>query len=1035
MSKMIEQRKYNNSNTSPLRGDRGGLLSRFAVENKRAIIFMALLLSAVGYYTMDRIPQGVFPDAAFPRIAVMVDYGLAPLKEMEMEVAKPIEEAAMMVEDVRGVRASISRGSVEVNIDFQWDTDMFKAYQLVQAQVSGIQHTLPPGIQLEVRRFTTSTYPVAGYSLSSDRRSLEELRDLAIYTIRPRLASIPGVYNIEVMGGNQREYRVNLKPEKLAALQIDYKQIEEKIRQSNDLQYVGRLNEENKLYLNIADNRFLNIEDIGKTIVARNGATPVFLSEVADIEPALQETFIACESNLKPAMLITVIKQPGTNAVSIMQEVDRRWKELETGFSKDVKVNKWYDMTNFIRGSIKSVADAILIGALLTVLILLLFLRRLRITLVTAMILPVALLISFIFINLSGMNLNMMSLGGLAAAIGILVDNAIVVVENIERYMEKGYPKKEAVITATGEIIPPLLGATLTTLVVFVPLVFLAGVPGIFFNALASTLSIAIVVSMLLAVFLTPALASVFISTKKKKPGLVMPKIISAQQWALKGLIKRPLITVLLVIIFVSVTIFSYLRIPSGFLPEWDEGTIVHDYMAPPGSSVEGTKTMLKSIAEYVMTIPEVEGYSLRTGRSLAHPRTHANDGDFVIQLKQGHKRSSFEIMDQLRAFDEANEPRLEPELFQVLPDRLNDLSGEIAPVVIKVFGEKMAKIQGIATQIADSLENVDGAVDVYRGFSPGEPELMVRVKREAASRYGLTVKEISDAVHMALWGNDVTTLMEGLKIIPVRVRYAKRDFNHLEKILQMPLYLASINRVLLLNEIADVYKVPGKTDIEHENLSQVVNVKSHISGRPLSEVITDVKQMLSNIPLPPGVTVEIGGQYKSQQRAFSELMFILAFGVLLVFAILLFEFKSFRTAGVILLGTVLSVSGVFLMLQIVDIPLDISAFMGMIMIVGVVVNNGILMIDYTEKYLQENSDVKEALLMAGRVRMRPILMTMFSTIFGFLPLAYGIGEGAEMLRPLAISMIGGMSLSLFLSLLIIPGMYWIVNGKRVVVR
>jgi Cu/Ag efflux pump CusA len=387
--------------------------------------------------------------------------------------------------------------------------------------------------------------------------------------------------------------------------------------------------------------------------------------------------------------------------------------------------------------------------------------------------------------------------------------------------------------------------------------------------------------------------------------------------------------------------------------------------------------------------------------------------------------------MDQLRAFDEEHEPRLEPELFQVLPDRLNDLSGEIAPVVIKVFGEKIGKIQGIAAQIADSLENIDGAVDVYKGFEKGEPELTFRVKREAASRYGLSVREVSNAVHMALWGDNVTGMMEGLKIIPVKVRYAKQDYDRLEEIRRLPVYLASIDRVLQLNEIVDIYKIPGKTDIDHENLSQVVNVKSQVSGRPLSEIITDVKQMLDNIPLPPGVTVEIGGQYKSQQRAFSELIMILAFGILLVFTILLFEFKSFRTAGIILLGTVLSVAGVFLMLQITGIPLDISAFMGMIMIVGVVVNNGILMIDYTEKYLQENNDVKEALLMAGRVRLRPILMTMFSTIFGFLPLAYGIGEGSEMLRPLAYSMIGGMSLSLFLSLLVIPGLYWIVNGRK----
>jgi CzcA family heavy metal efflux pump len=1007
-------------------------LSQFAVENKRAMIFIALLLSLIGGYLIFRIPKGVFPDAAFPRIAVLVDYGLAPIKEMEMEIAKPIEEAAMMVEGVRTVRSSISRGSAEVNIDFQWDQDMFRAYQLVQAQISGIQNELPPGVMIEVRRFTTSTYPVAGYALTSDKLDLLELRDLAIYTIRPQLASISGVYNVEVMGGHQREYWVNLDPRKMASMQLDYRKIEEALKSANNLEYVGRLNEANKLYLNIADNRFLDIDDIKKTIVSRRGQTPVFLSEVADVEPAVKETFIRCESDLKPAVLITVIKQPGTNAVSIMDEVAQRLDELSSVIPADTELSEWYDMTDFISRATSSVRDAIFLGAFLTFLILLLFLRRLRITLVTIIIIPVALLITFIFIKFTGMNLNLMSLGGLAAAIGILVDNAIVVVENIERYLEEGYPKKEAVIKASGEIIPPLLGATLTTLVVFVPLVFLTGVPGIFFRALASTLAIAVVVSMILAVFLTPALADVFISTRKKKMGKVVPAIVSVQQRTLKWLLRYPVMIFLIILIFGGTAVFSFLKIPNGFLPEWDEGTIVHDFLAPPGSSIEGSHSLVSSVADYVMTIPEVGHYSLRIGRSLAHPRTHANEGDFVISLKKGHKRSSFEIMDEIRAFDESQEPRLEPELFQVLPDRLNDLSGEIAPLIIKVFGKDLQLIQETAGQISDSLELIDGAVDVYQGFIKGEPELTIRVKEEAATRYGLSVVEVSDAIHMALWGDEATQMMQGLKMIPVRVRYPKSDFDQSEKIEKLPIYMASVNRVFYLEDLATVEKVPGITDIEHENLAQVINIEAQISGRDLGSIISDIKVMLEGIHLPPGVTVELAGQYKSQQQAFSELILILGFGILLVFSILLFEFRSFRTAGVILLGTILSVSGVFLMLWIVKIPLDISAFMGMIMIIGVVVNNGILLIDYAEKYLrEESSDVKEALLMAGKVRLRPILMTTLATIFGFLPLALSLGEGSEMLQPLAISMIGGISLSMFLSLLVIPGLYWVVSPKK----
>lgn len=1005
-------------------------IAAFTVKNRRALIFIFLLLSATGFYLVNKIPQGVFPDATFPRIAVMVDYGLTPIKEMEMEVTKPIEEAVMMVEGVQRVRSSISRGSAEVNIDFQWGVDMFQAYQLVQAQVSGIQSELPAGVTLEVRRFTTSTYPVAGYSLYSEKEDLLQLRDLAVYTLRPQLAAIPGVYNVEVMGGEEREFRVELDADKLAAYQMDYNEVSQAIKENNSLNYVGRLEEFNKLYLNIADNRYQEMSEIENTIVRNTGETPIRLKDIGTVVSSTKETFIACESDQHPAVLITIIKQPGTNAVGIMKTVDDKLAELKSVLPNDVSMSKWYDMTRFIRSSVNNVRDSILIGACLTMLILLIFLRKLRITLVTVIIIPVAVMISFIFIKLTGMNLSVMSLGGLAAAIGILVDNAIVVVENIERHLEMGKTRKQAVIEATGEIIAPLLSATLTTLVVLIPLVFLTGVPGIFFKALALTLTLAILASMLLAVFLTPAIAVTFISTKKRKPSKGIARIINVHQKALKFGLKRPIAAYLLIAFTVLASIYLFKNIPSGFLPLWDEGTIVLDYLAPPGSSVEGTRTMLKTITDYLPSIPEIEAYSLRTGRSLAHPRTHANEGDFVINLKQDRTRSAFEVMDELRGLIEEKEPNLSPEIFQVLPDRLNDLSGEIAPVVIKVYGKNLETIQQVAADIADSLENIEGVVDIYPGFEAGEPELTIRIKTEAVARYGLTPQNVNDAIYMALWGDEATNIMEGIKLIPVRVRYPQKYASHFEEIQTLPLYFPEIKRTVALNEIAEVTKVPGKTDIQHENLSQVVNIEAQISGRDLGSTAADIQQLLHNQQLPSGVTVQLSGQYESQQQAFRELLMILILAALIIFVILLFEFNSFSTTFAIFIGTSLSVSGVFLFLWLTNTTLDISAFMGMIMIIGVVVNNGILLIDYTEKYLKENPSIYDALLMAGRVRLRPILMTTLSSIFGFIPLAFSLGEGAEMLKPLAISMIGGMSLSMIFSLFVIPVLYYSFNKK-----
>ena len=1003
------------------------VLSSFAVQNKRAVVFSALLLAALGIFMIFQIPQGVFPDSTFPRIAVLVDFGLAPLKQMEMEVVKPIEEAVMGVPGVRLVRSSTSRGSSEINIDFQWNEDMFKAFQLVQAKVSGVRNELPPGVELEVRRFTSSTYPVSGYALTSNDLSPVQLTDVATYSIRPQLASIPGVDQIEIMGSHLREYWINLDPQKLAAANLDYRQVADALEKTNSVQFVGRLNEFNKLYLNVADNRFLSLDDLKHAVVATRYPTPVHVEDIADVEPAVQERFISTVANHHEAVLFTVIKQPGASAVSVSKEVESRLSELRNVVPASVHIEKWYDMSDFIQMSIASVRDSIFLGALLTIIILLLFLRRLRITLVTTAIIPVALLMTFLLIRVAGMNLSLMSLGGLAAAIGILVDNAIVVVENIERYLEEGHEQQEAVVKATGEIIAPLLGATLTTLVVFIPLVFLTGVPGIFFRALATTLTFAILISMLLAIFLTPALASMMVSPKSRVAGRFLPRLITMQQTFLRFSFKHAWVAILLIFMLAGIAVWGYLKLPNGFLPEWDEGTIVLDYLAPPGSSLAGTKSMLHSIEEKLRGIPEVETYSLRTGRSLAHPRTHANDGDFVIYLKNERQRSAMEIMDELREFIAHKEPRLQPELFQVLPDRLNDLSGEIAPVLVKVFGNNLAAMRQVAQQVADSLETIAGVVDVYRGFNPGEPELTIRVNDEAANRYGLLVQDVDRAVKMALWGEVPTRMMQGLKIVPVRLRYPLTDLDHLEKVRRLPIYLPAVRRVVRLEELADLKKHPGVPDVDHENLSQVVNVEANLSGRDLGGVIHDVQRALGNISLPPGVTLQLAGQYESQQRAFGELLLIIIFGTALVFVILLFEFKSFRTAAVILFGTLLAVSGVFLFLLITGIPLDISAFMGMIMIVGVVVNNGILLIDYAEMELARSHDVKAALLNAGRVRLRPILMTTLATIFGFLPLALAVGQGAAMLQPLAVAMIGGMSVSMLISLVIIPTIYeWV---------
>jgi CzcA family heavy metal efflux pump len=1007
-------------------------LLELVIRNRIAVIFVTLVLLAISIFALFTLPQGVFPKATFPRVLVTVERGYAPLDEMEIGVTKPLEDALRTVEGARIVRSKTARGTAEIDIYFDWNIDLNQAYQAVLAKVSEVRASLPQDVSITIRRMTTSAYPMSGYSIYSDKRSLKELRDIVEFTIKPQLSGIEGVYRVEIVGGERPEYWVVLKPEKLAQFKINPLLIEDAIKKSNRVDFLGRITEEYKIHLGFANYLLKSKKDIGNVIVGQNKGVSILLKQIAEVKPAVKEEYLITTSNWHRAVLFNILKHPDANVVKVSNFVDKKLTEIKTSLPTDVKISKWYDLSDFVRRSIRGVAKNIIIGILIISAIVFLFLGELRTSLPIVLIMPLTVILTFILIKLFGFSLNIMTLGGLTAAIGILVANAIVVVENIVRHRDEGVGKREAVVSGTSEIIPPMIGATLTTIIVFIPLIFVSGVTGIFFKPAAFTLASAVGLSLILAIFVTPIFTYNILSAKGKGKSKKFSsgKLQSSYKKILQVSLRHSGLILILSLLIGVISVFLYPHLKTGFLPVWDEGTIVLDYKAPPGTSLEETDRICRRIEEILKDIPEVESYSRRTGYGLAHPHP-AHEGDFLISLKDKRKRSTFEIMEELQKKVESIFPSLDIDLFQVLPDRLGDLTGKQKTIVVKVFGNDIEVLKNTARKIKNGLEKIDGLVGLRLGISKSEPEFDINFDNTRIARLDLSPSDISKQLKIALWGDMPTEVKRGMRLIGVRLRYPRDYRTHIKEVKNLPLFTKE-GKPVPLSTLADVEVKGGEAEISHENGSLLVTVTAGIVGRDLGSVVKDIKSVLGNLRFPYGVTISLAGDWESRLKSFRELLLVLIIVGFLIFTVLLFEFESYRTAFAIFLGTILSFSFVVFGLAITRTAFDVSSFMGMIASLGIVVNNGILLVDFAERYKRRGTALAECVIMAGGVRLRPILITTITTVAGFLPMAIQIGAGGEMLQPFAVAVISGLLGSIFFSLIVIPTLYYLFERKEV---
>ncbi len=1029
-----------------------GLVSR----QSNAILVIIALLCVAGLYAAWQLPVAIFPQTNFPRIVIIVENDVVPAPQTLVSVTRPIEEAMNGIPGIVRIKSTTARGASEVSLFFDWRIDILQSLQLVQARLSQLSSTLPPTARItNVERLTFAVFPVVGYSLTSDKRDLASLRDIATYTVRPRLARLPGIANVGVAGGKAREYHVTLDSDRLVAHNVSVQQVVEAVKNSNILASPGLIEENHQLELALINGQAKKPEDLNAIVVATVKDAPVTLADVATIGSGVEPQYTIVTADGKPAVLVNINRQPDANTVAVVDEVKAELVSMRNQLPKDVRVAAYYDQSLLVRESISSVRDSILIGLLLSVVILFAFLRNWGTTFVAILVIPVTVLVTFLAMWLAGLSFDLMTLGGVAAAIGLVIDDAIVVVENIYTHMSRGQSRRVAVQSAVSEITVPIIGSTITPVVVFLPLTLLTGITGVFFRSLALTMAVALLTSLVLALFFTPVLAERFVKAKvkqngtdetaeelhetalkaaeleeKREGGRVLTAVRNRYEWVLEHALDNrwAVIVVMLLVLLGSLVIYRFLG--SEFIPEFDESAFILDYLAPAGASLQETDRMLQHVEQLIREVPEVESYSRRTGLELGLFITEPNKGDVAVKLKPGHARPTDEVISDLRAEVEKSEPALEIEFLGILPDMIGDLTSSPEPIEIKLFSEDATALHEKAEEVEATIKKLKYVVDTKSGVIVSGPAVTFNIDPKRAARLGVTAADVASTVTTAMSGDASTTILQQDRLIAVRVIFPIESRNSLEKLRALQVRSSS-GTLLRLDQVADIEYDKGQTEIARDGLRQTVAVTGRLEGQDLGTGIAEIKSLLAKeVKFPPGMTIEYGGLYQEQQASFKELALALFLAVVLVFITLLIEFRSFAHPISIVAGAVLALGGVLLGLFITGTTLNVVSLMGMIMVVGIVAKNGILMLDAVEDHLAAGDSLREALLRSGRRRFRPVLMTSLAAILGMLPLALALGSGAELLQPLAIAVIGGLAVALLLSLVVTPTVYAMLSRE-----
>ncbi len=1002
----------------------------FFLTYKSPVTVLIVLIIGAGLFAYSKMQSSLFPEISFPKIKIIADAGLQPVNKMMITVTKPLENAIKQVPDLDMIRSTTSRGSCEISAFMNWNANVDLSQQRIESKIAQIRNNLPPETQITVEKMNPAILPVTGYTLESPDKSPIELKLLAIYTIKPFLSQVAGVSEVRVIGGKQKEYWLQLDARKMSALMIPPDSVNSALAQTNFIRSNGYLSDYRYLYLTTTDATVHSAEDIRNIVIRNDGKRIVRIRDIAsvDIKEAVEYTKI--NANGREGILVAILKQPNANLVDISDHMQAKVAELRKILPKDVNIEPYYVQADFVKSSIRSVSDSLWIGLALAIVVAILFLRSLKASATILITIPVTICLTLIILYAGGFTLNIMTLGAIAAAIGLIIDDAIVVVEQIHRTHEE-HPEEQTVPLlhkAVHYLLPAMVGSSLTTIVIFFPFVLMSGVAGAYFKVLTDTMIITLVCSFFVTWIGLPVIYLILSNSKSRKQIKEHP--LRKQAWV-SFFIFRPWISLIFIAALIVSGIYILPRLQTGFLPEMNEGSIVLDYSSPPGTSLEETDRQLREVEKIINTVPEVSAYSRRTGTQMGFFITEPNRGDYLIQLKTDRNRNTDQVISDIRAKIEASQPALRIDFGQVITDMLGDLMTSVQPIEIKIFGDNQERLQQLSKQMAEIVSSVNGTADVFDGIVIAGPSLTVTPDYSRLAQFGITPAALQYQVQAYLEGNIVGEMLEKEQLTPIRMVYPNSRSRSVADISGWQIFLPN-GKLNPISSLASVTINPGDAEIQRQDLQSMGVVTARLENSDLGSVIRNIQsQVNKKMHLPPGYHIVYGGSYADQQQSFQELLLILIAASLLVFIVILFLFREFRLAFIILGISVLGITGSWLALFITGTPLNVGSYTGLIMIVGIIGENAIFTIlQFRES--RAGKSVDDSVVYAISTRLRPKLMTAFGAIIALLPLALGIGTGAQMHQPLAIAVIGGFVVAIPLLLIVLPSLLrWVYRHEN----
>ena len=996
-------------------------------------VAMAIVILG-GLFAYSKLQTSLFPEITFPKIKIIADAGQLPVDQMILTVTRPLELAIKKVPDQQTIRSSTSRGSCEISAFLDWKADIDISQQRIESRISEIRNTLPSDVQITVERMNPSILPVIGYTLESSKRSPIDLKYLANYTIKPFLSQVNGVSEIRVIGGKEKEFWVLLNIDKMSTLGITPDMVHNTLNETGFVRSNGYLSDYRFMYLTVTDALITDKNKLENIVLTNNGKRIVALKDIASVEIKEAKEYIKINANGRQSILIAVVKQPNANLIELSDNMAQKLAELKHSLPSDIVIQPYYIQADFVNETIKSVSDSLWIGLLLAILVAILFLRSVKASTTILITIPITLLLTLIVLYATGQTLNIMTLGAIAAAIALIIDDAIVVVEQIHRTHEEYPDEKSSVLVqkAIHYLFPAMVGSSLSTIVIFLPFILMTGVAGAYFKVMTNAMVITLVCSYFVTWILLPVIY--LLLTRNESGHAVLSKneshFVKSRKWVY-FFIRKPWISALFMVFLIFTILIIFPKLETGFMPEMDEGSIVLDYKSPAGTSLEETDRILREVEKILVTIPEVETYSRRTGTQMGFFITEPNDGDYLIQLKKKRKRTTNEVIDDIRNRIEATQPALDIDFGQVIGDMLGDLMESVQPIEVKIFGNDRRKLEELSVQVSGIVSNVQGTADVFDGIIVAGPYVNIEPNYVRLAQFEISPANLQYQLQTALEGNVAGVVFDKERFTNIRLLYPGNQELSISDIKRLKIFLPN-GKLIPIDNLAKVRLLSGDAEVQRENLQNMGVITARLNNRDLGSAMEDIRKEISRqVVLPQGYSIEYGGAYAQQQQSFAELLTILILASSLVFCVILVLFREFSIAFAILGIAVLGISGSYLALFITGTPLNVGSYTGIIMIVGIIGENAIFTYLQYKNSVQSMS-VDESIVFAISTRLRPKLMTALGAIVALLPIALGIGTGAQMHQPLAIAIIGGFIIALPLLLIVFPTIIRLINRKGV---